>query len=61
MRWEHHSVRFGARGSSFDWEKFEDVLQRRGEEGWELVTVETLVSHGSTSVLLLCFKRPLSR
>lgn len=59
MKWEYNSVRIGAQGSKIDWTIFDDVLTRRGADGWELVSTETLHAQGATSILLLCFKRPL--
>lgn len=53
--WEHMAVTHN--GAEFDRELSQQIV-RFGDEGWELVDVETVVSNGETTKTVFFFKRP---
>ncbi len=65
-RWDYHAiVTYITESAAEVWEKEHedgrtvfDRIARRGEEGWELVSVCPIVSNGSTRQLFFVFRRP---
>jgi len=56
-RWEHLAMTVDAIDSPGDAEASRKIVQL-GEEGWELVDVESLTKDGTTTKLIYYFKRP---
>lgn len=63
MRWEYKTIEFGKRGSflgllKVDANTLGDMLNKLGNDGWELVSNVSPIGGGTTSGLVLIFKRP---
>ena len=62
MLWEYKSIALAAHGffgGKIDQEKFEEMLNELGREGWELVNAfDTNQGHGATRDVIAVFKRP---
>jgi Domain of unknown function (DUF4177) len=64
MKWEYTTVMFAATawwpGGKLDGEKFNERLNRLGEDGWELVSVfDTNFGQGATRDVVAVLKRPM--
>lgn len=64
MKWEYTTVIFESTGlfvsNKLDGEKFNNRLNRLGEEGWELASVfDVDVTGGSTQEVVAVLKRPM--
>ena len=64
MKWEYTTVIFESTGllvsNKLDGEKFNNRLNKLGEEGWELVSVfDVDVTGGSTQEVVAVLKRPM--
>jgi hypothetical protein len=64
MKWEYTTVIFESAGllvsNKLDGEKFNNRLNKLGEEGWELVSVfDVDVTGGSTQEVVAVLKRPM--
>ncbi len=64
MKWEYMTVVFETSawflGGKLDGEKFNDRLNKLGEEGWELVSVfDTDYLKGGTRDVIAVLKRPM--
>jgi len=60
--WQYKTVHLAAQdwflGGKVDYEQFEEMLNRLGREGWELVNVfDTNKSHGQTRDVVAVFKK----
>ena len=65
MRWEYKVLKLAATGfwvgGNLDEEKYEQLLNELGGEGWELVSsFDTNKAHGSTRDVISVLKRPRS-
>ena len=65
MKWEYTTVMFQASrwffSGELDGEKFNERLNRLGEEGWELVNVfGTNLTDGGTKDVVAVLKRPMT-
>jgi hypothetical protein len=64
MKWQYKTLRLAAHGflgGKVDLEKFEQELDRLGEDGWELVNAfDTNQSSGATRDVIAVFKRPVA-
>ena len=62
MKWQYRTVKLGTKGffgGILDEQKFEEYMNRLGQEGWELVTTfDTNRSGGITGDVVAIFKRP---
>ena len=54
--WEH--IALSVSGESVTDEQTSRQIVRLGNDGWELVDVESLVNDGTTTKVVYCFKRP---
>ncbi|HOB19773.1 MAG TPA: DUF4177 domain-containing protein [Candidatus Atribacteria bacterium] len=61
-RWEYKTLKFetkGITGGILDTDTFNEVLNRYGYEGWELVSCfDTNQSYGSSRYVIAVMKRP---
>jgi hypothetical protein len=65
MKWEYLTIKFDTSGWFFggilDGQKFNDHLNRLGEQGWELVSVfDTNMGQGQTRDVIAVLKKPLA-
>ncbi len=65
MKWEYTTVMLEAQGwflgGKLNGQKFTELLNARGREGWELVSVfDTNMWEGQTRDVVAVLKRPLS-
>jgi hypothetical protein len=63
MKWEYTTTQLAAHGflgGKLDTVKFEQMLNRLGADGWELVNAfDTNQGHGATRDVIAVFKRPM--
>lgn len=63
MKWEYKTIKVdseGFAGGKFDRDKFEQLMNELGQQGWELVNVfDTNQAYGASRYIVGIFKRPL--
>jgi hypothetical protein len=60
-KWEYKTIKFqtgGFLGGKLDTDEFESMLNKMGEQGWELISCfDTSLGHGASRDVIAVFKR----